>query len=149
MKISIANDHGGFELKKIVRDYLIELGYEVVDCGCESLDSCDYPDYAHQAAKLVEEGACERGIVICTSGVGVSICANKHKGVRCGLVYNSEVARLVRQHNDVNMIAIGAKYTTKAQAIEYVTLFLNTAFEGGRHERRVAKIEKLSLKERF
>ena len=149
MKISIANDHGGFELKKIIRDHLKELGYQVIDCGCESSDSCDYPDFAHQAAQLVENGTCERGIVICTTGEGVAICANKHPGVRCGLAYNSEVCQLMRQHNNVNMISIGAKYTNQAQALEYVTLFLKTPFEGGRHERRVNKIEKLKLKERF
>lgn len=143
MKISIANDHGGFVLKTIIRDHLKELGYQVIDCGCESEDSCDYPDFAHKAAELVENGTCERGIVICTTGVGVSIVANKHKGVRCGLVYNTDTAKLTRKHNNVNMIAIGGLYTTKALALEYVTLFLNTDFEGGRHKRRVDKIEQL------
>lgn len=141
MKISIASDHGGYLLKIEVIKYLKNKGYEVIDVGCDSLDSCDYPIFAHKAAELVENGSVNRGIVICTSGEGVSICANKHKNVRCGLIYNKEVARLTRQHNNVNMIAIGAKYTSCEDAIDYVDLFLNTEFEGGRHNRRVDMID--------
>lgn len=140
MKISIACDHGGYNLKLDVISHLKELGHDVIDCGCNSLDSCDYPDFAHEAAKLVENGSCERGIVICTSGEGVSICANKHNGVRCGLIYNHEVAKLTRLHNNVNMIAIGAKFTPVEDALKYVDAFLETEFEGGRHIRRVEKI---------
>lgn len=141
MKISIASDHGGYLLKIEVIKYLKNKGYEVIDVGCDSLDSCDYPIFAHKAAELVENGFVNRGIVICTSGEGVSICANKHKNVRCGLIYNKEVAKLTRQHNNVNMIAIGAKYTSCEDAFEYVDLFLNTEFEGGRHNRRVDMID--------
>jgi len=142
MKISIACDHGGYKLKLEIVKHLKELGHEVIDCGCDSLDSCDYPDFAHKAAELVENGTCERGIEVCTSGEGVSIVANKHKGVRCGLIYNEDVARLTRQHNNVNMVAFGANYVSVENALKYVDLFLETEFEGGRHLRRVEKIEK-------
>lgn len=142
MKISIGCDHGGLELKNSIVEHLKELGHDVLDVGTYTNDSCDYPDFAHKAAELVENGTCERGIVVCTSGEGVSIAANKHKGVRCGLVYNEEVAKLTRQHNNVNMVAYGAKFITKEQGLKWVDLFLNTEFEGGRHLNRVNKIEK-------
>ena len=142
MKISIGCDHGGLELKNSIVEHLKELGHDVLDVGTYTNDSCDYPDFAHKAAELVENGTCERGIVVCTSGEGVSIAANKHKGVRCGLVYNVEVARLTRQHNNVNMVAYGAKFITEEQGLKWVDIFLNTEFEGGRHINRVNKIEK-------
>ena len=142
MKISIACDHGGLDYKNEIVKHLKELGHDVIDCGCNSKDSCDYPDFAHEASELVSNGTCERGIVVCTSGEGVSICANKHKGVRCGLIYNEEVARLTRQHNNVNMVAYGAKFITIDECLKYVDLFLETEFEAGRHLRRVEKIEK-------
>ncbi len=142
MKISIGCDHGGLELKNSIVEHLKELGHDVLDVGTYTNDSCDYPDFAHKAAELVENGTCERGIVVCTSGEGVSIAANKHKGVRCGLVYNEEVARLTRQHNNVNMVAYGAKFITEEQGLKWVDIFLNTEFEGGRHINRVNKIEK-------
>jgi ribose 5-phosphate isomerase B len=141
MKISIASDHGGFVLKNIIIDYLTKNNHQVIDVGCYSLESCNYPEFAHKAAELVENHQVDRGIVICTSGEGVSICANKHKGVRCGLIYNKEVASLTRLHNNVNMIALGAKFTKVEDALEYVDLFLNTPFEGGRHLARVEKID--------
>ena len=141
MKISLACDHGGYLLKEEVKKHLESLGHEVVDCGCNSLDSCDYPDFAHKAAELVSTNQVERGIVVCTSGEGVCICANKHYNVRCGLLYNAEVAELTRRHNNVNMISIGAKYTTKEDALRYIDLFLETPFDGGRHEGRVNKIQ--------
>lgn len=142
MKISIGCDHGGLILKNAIVDHLKKLGHDVMDVGTYTNESCDYPDFAHKAAELVENGTCERGIVVCTSGEGVSIAANKHKGVRCGLVYNEEVARLTRQHNNVNMVAYGAKFITKEQGLKWVDIFLNTDFEGGRHINRVNKIEK-------
>ena len=141
MKISLACDHGGYLLKEDIKKHLLDLGHEVIDCGCNSLDSCDYPDFAHEAARLVSNGEVERGVVVCTSGEGVSIFANKHHGVRCGLLYNAEVAELTRRHNNVNMVAIGAKYTSKEDAIKYIDLFLETPFDGGRHEKRVNKIQ--------
>lgn len=142
MKISIGCDHGGLILKNAIVDHLKKLGHDVMDVGTYTNESCDYPDFAHKAAELVENGTCERGIVVCTSGEGVSIAANKHKGVRCGLVYNEEVARLTRQHNNVNMVAYGAKFITEEQGLKWVDIFLNTEFEGGRHINRVNKIEK-------
>lgn len=142
MKISIGCDHGGLILKNAIVDHLKKLGHDVMDVGTYTNESCDYPDFAHKAAELVENGTCERGIVVCTSGEGVSIAANKHKGVRCGLVYNEEVARLTRQHNNVNMVAYGAKFITEEQGLKWVDIFLNTDFEGGRHINRVNKIEK-------
>ena len=142
MKISIGCDHGGLILKNAIVDHLKKLGHDVMDVGTYTNESCDYPDFAHKAAELVENGTCDRGIVVCTSGEGVSIAANKHKGVRCGLVYNEEVARLTRQHNNVNMVAYGAKFITEEQGLKWVDIFLNTDFEGGRHINRVNKIEK-------
>ena len=142
MKISIGCDHGGLILKNAIVDHLKKLGHDVMDVGTYTNESCDYPDFAHKAAELVENGTCERGIVVCTSGEGVSIAANKHKGVRCGLVYNEEVARLTRQQNNVNMVAYGAKFITEEQGLKWVDIFLNTDFEGGRHINRVNKIEK-------
>lgn len=141
MKISLACDHGGYFLKEEIKNYLEKLGHQVVDCGCNSTESCDYPDFAHKAAELVSKGEVERGVVVCTSGEGVSICANKHHGVRCGLLYNEEVAELTRRHNNVNMVAIGAKYISKEDALKYIDIFLNTPFDGGRHEKRVNKIQ--------
>ncbi len=141
MKIAIGSDHGGFNLKEQVKEYLLSLGHEVIDEGTYSLDSCDYPTFAHKVAKDVETNMCERGIVICTTGEGIMIASNKHKGVRCGLIYNEDVARLTREHNDVNMISMGAKYTSINQAKTYIDLFLNTPFEGARHVKRVNKIE--------
>lgn len=141
MKISIACDHGGLDLKNMLRDYLGEQGHEVVDCGTYTGDSCDYPDFAHKAAQAVADGVCERGIVVCTTGIGVSITANKHKGVRCALCTNVDQAKFTRLHNDANMIAFGARYTTDYMAKQMLDTFLSTEFEGGRHQRRVDKIE--------
>lgn len=143
MKISIASDHGGFLLKEELIKYLVELEHEVIDCGTYSQDSCDYPDFAEKAAGLVSTGEVERGIVVCTTGEGVCICANKVKGVRCGLIYNEEVASLTREHNNVNMISIGARFTPVEVAKKYVDLFLSVEFAGGRHENRVAKMDKI------
>ena len=142
MKISIGSDHGGFLYKEEVIKMLKEEGYEVLDQGTYSLDSCDYPDFAYAAAKLVSEGTCERGIVICTSGEGVSITANKLKGVRCGLIYNEDTSHLIRQHNDCNMCAFGAKFFALEDVKRWVNNFLTTDFEGGRHQNRVNKIER-------
>ena len=142
MRISIGSDHGGYLYKQELIKYLETLGHEIIDCGTYSLDSCDYPDFAYQAALLVSNKEVERGIVICTSGEGVCITANKLKGVRCGLIYNEEVSKLIRQHNDCNMISIGAKFFDLDQIKKWTLNFLMTAFEGGRHEKRVQKIER-------
>ena len=139
-KIIIGSDHGGFNLKEQVVKFLKEK-YEVKDYGCFNLDSCDYPVYAKQVANDVSTKQCDFGILICTTGIGMSICANKFKDVRAALVTNIESAHLTRMHNNSNVICIGAKFTTYEQAIEYIEAFLNESFEGGRHQRRVDQIE--------
>ena len=141
MKISMACDHGGLQLKNDVKAYLIKLGHTVVDFGTDSLDSCDYPDFAKPAACAVASGECERGIVVCTTGIGVSMVANKVKGVRCALCLNPDMAKMTRLHNNANVIALGQKYVDLETAKQIVDNFLNTEFEGGRHAQRVDKIE--------
>lgn len=141
MKISIASDHGGLELKNKIVEYLAQQGNEVVDFGTYTKDSCDYPDFAHKAAQAVADGTCQRGVVVCTTGIGVSMVANKHKGVRCALCTNTDQAKFTRLHNDANMIAFGQKYTTFDMAKLMLDVFLTTPFEGGRHQKRVEKIE--------
>ena len=141
MKIAMACDHGGLELKNAVKQHLTDNGYEVQDFGTYTTDSCDYPDYAKLAALAVSEGKCDFGVVVCTTGIGVSIVANKVKGVRCALCQNVDMATMTRRHNDANVIAFGQKYTSKQDAIAMTDAFLSTSFEGGRHQRRVDKIE--------
>ena len=140
MKISIASDHGGFDLKENLRAWLTEQGHEVEDFGCYSKDSCDYADFAEPAARAVAEGKCERGIVICTTGIGISMTANKVKGIRCALCSEPVSASLTRHHNDANMLAMGAGMVGPMMAREIVTAFLTNDFDGGRHQRRVDKI---------
>jgi len=140
MKISIACDHGGFELKENLKKWLMENNYEVIDYGTNSLDSCDYPDFGRLAAEAVANKTVDRGIVICTTGIGMSIVANKVDGVRCALVSNTDAASLTRRHNDTNVLALGAKYTSLELAKEITNIWLTTEFEGGRHQRRVDKI---------
>ena len=139
--IAIASDHGGFDLKEAVRKHLEEKGITCRDFGTDSRASCDYPDFAGAAAKAVADGKCEKGIVICTTGIGVSIVANKVNGIRCGLCTNVTQARLTREHNDANMLALGAGITGQTAAMDIVDTFLSTEFSHGeRHERRVRKI---------
>ena len=140
MNISIGCDHGGFALKENIRAYLEEQGHTVTDVGCKSLESCDYPDFGAAAARLVASGACERGIVICTTGIGISISANKVKGIRCALCGDPWSAEMTRRHNDANVLAIGAGVTGPLLARQIVTAFLTHEFEGGRHQRRVDKV---------
>ena len=147
MKIAVACDHGGLNLKNAVIAYVQKLGHEVTDFGTYTKDSCDYPDFAVQAAEAVANGACERGILVCSSGIGVSIVANKVPGVRCAHCHDTYCAKYTRLHNDANMIAMGEKVVGEGLMQEIVNLFLNTPFEGGeRHERRVAKIKALEEK---
>lgn len=141
MRISIGSDHAGFGLKQVVVEHLREQGHLVTDAGTMKSESTDYPDYAHVVAEGVEKGTTEFGIVICGSGNGVNITANKHHGVRSALAWNEEVARLSREHNDANVLALPARYVDDALAIRMVDVFLDTHFEGGRHQRRVEKIE--------
>ena len=140
MKISIASDHGGFDLKEDLRAWLTGQGHEVVDFGCHGKESCDYPDFAGPAARAAASGECERGIVICTTGIGVSMTANKVKGVRCAPCGDPWSAEMTRRHNDANVLAIGAGVTGPLLARQIVTAFLTHEFEGGRHQRRVDKV---------
>lgn len=141
MKIALGSDHGGYALKCDIKTLLEKLGHEVEDFGCYSAESCDYPDFGEAAARAVASGRCERGIVICTTGIGISIAANKVKGIRCAHCADSLEAEMTRRHNDANMMAIGAGFTGKNLAERMVEVFLTTEFEGGRHARRVAKID--------
>ena len=140
MKLSIGSDHGGYALKQELIAYLRDQGHEVEDFGCHDTASCDYPDFGEAAAAAVASGECERGIVICTTGIGISISANKVKGVRCALCSEPYGAEMTRRHNDANMLALGAGFTAPMMAKRIVDVFLSTAFEGGRHQRRVDKI---------
>lgn len=135
--LAIACDHGGYALKEALKTHLDSLGLSYRDFGTNSTDSCDYPDYAAPAARAVASGECDRGIVICTTGIGVSIVANKIPGVRCALCADPLSARMTRLHNDTNMLAMGAGIVGQNLAFEIVDTWLNTAFEGGRHQRRV------------
>lgn len=137
MKISIGCDHGAYSLKEHLKAYLTAQGHEIVDCGTNSTDSCDYPVFGRAAAEKVASGECERGIVLCTTGIGISITANKVKGIRCALCRDLLSAQLTRQHNDANMLALAGGFTGPLEAERIVDAFLNTGFEGGRHQRRV------------
>ena len=137
MKISLGCDHGAFALKEHLKDWLTGLGHEVIDCGTYSTDSCDYPNFGKAAAEKVACGECERGIVLCTTGIGISISANKVNGIRCALCRDMLSARLTRQHNDANMLALAGGFTGNFEAERIVDTFLTTEFEGGRHQRRV------------
>lgn len=140
MKISMGSDHGAFAMKEHLKQYLTEQGHQVVDCGTYSTDSCDYADFAKAAAQLVASGDCDRGIVMCTTGIGISIAANKVRGIRCALCSEPYSAEMTRRHNDANMLAMGGALIGPNMADRIVDVFLNTEFEGGRHARRVGKI---------
>lgn len=143
MKIAIGSDHGGYELKEGLKQYLANKGFDMVDVGTYSTQSCDYPEFGAKCAKLVADGECRYGIVVCTTGEGIVMAANKVKGVRAGLAYNVEVARLMREHNDANVIGFGAKFTTLEEACERTDTFLATEFAGGRHAIRVEMLNNL------
>lgn len=144
MKISIGCDHGALALKNKVVTHLEKLGYEVKDFGTDTADSCDYPDFAAAAARAVAAGECERGIVLCTTGIGVSITANKVKGVRCALLSDPWSAKMTRLHNDTNMMALGAGVVGENLALEVVDTWLGTEFSGEeRHQRRIDKVMSL------
>jgi ribose 5-phosphate isomerase B len=147
MKIAIGADHAGYQLKQGLRAALEAQGHEVVDYGTHSSEPADYPDYGRAVAGAVSRGEAERGVVICSTGVGISIAANKVRGVRAALAYNTDEVVLTREHNDANVLAMGARYTSLKQAQEWVDIFLKTEFLGGRHKRRVDKIEQGSTKE--
>ena len=143
MKIAIGSDHGGYDLKEQLKYYLTKNGYEVIDVGTYSKDSCNYPEFAIKCARQVSEGVCRFGVIICTTGEGVTMAANKIKGVRAGLAYNKDVARLMREHNDANVMTLGAKFTTFKEASERLDAFLNAKFLEGRHAVRVQMINNL------
>ena len=139
--IALACDHGAFDLKHAIMKHLDEKGLAYKDFGCYDKTSCDYPDFAGPAAKAVASGECDRGIVVCTTGIGVSITANKVKGIRCALLSDVMSARLTREHNDTNMMAIGAGVTGEMLALEIVDMWLNTEFSHAeRHQRRIDKV---------
>ncbi len=140
MIIPIGADHAGFQTKQVLIEYLMSLGHEVKDYGCFSEASIDYPDYAHPVAQHIESNPGTLGILLCGSGNGISMTANKHQDIRCALCWTTEIAELARLHNDANIIALPARFITEDQAKEMVACFLSTAFEGGRHATRVAKI---------
>lgn len=146
MKIAIAADHGGLNLKNEIKNYLNTNGYEICDFGTDSAESCDYPDFALPAAEAVASGKCDRGIIICSTGIGVSIVANKVPGVRCAHCHDSYCAEFTRRHNDANVLAMGEKVIGVGYALEIVEIFLKTEFEGGRHQRRVDKITAIEKK---
>lgn len=141
--IPIASDHAGFELKNKVIEHLKALNFDVRDFGTFSSDSVDYPDFAHLVGSSINKGDYKRGIVICGSGNGVQMTVNKYPNVRCALCWNEEIASLARQHNDANVISLPARFINEDTALKIVDIFLNTPFEGGRHQRRVEKISQL------
>lgn len=140
MKISIACDHGAYELKERLKARLLEQGHQVADCGTNSTESCDYPDFGCAAARLVADGTCDKGVVLCTTGIGMSMAANKVKGVRCALCHDPLSAEMTRRHNDANVLAMGAGIVGGNLAERILDVFLSTGFEGGRHQRRIDKV---------
>ena len=138
--IPIGADHAGFNLKGKIIEFLESKGYQVKDFGCFSEESIDYPDFAHPVAEMIEQNTGMLGILICGSGNGINMTANKHKGIRSALCWNKEIAELARQHNDANIVSLPARFISEKEALEIVDTFLGTAFEGGRHQRRIDKI---------
>ena len=140
MKIAIGCDHAGFLYKEAIKVYLTKKGYEVLDCGTNSEESVDYPAFAHLVSNSVVDEKAKLGILICGTGNGVCISANKHMGIRAGLCWDPEIAKLIRQHNDANIMCLSARFSSEMTSIACVDAFINTEFEGGRHQRRVDKI---------
>ncbi|MBM3399421.1 MAG: ribose 5-phosphate isomerase B [Bacteroidetes bacterium] len=141
MNLAIGSDHAGFKLKNELLVHLLEKGLELQDFGPDTADSVDYPDYAHKVAESVSTGENNLGILICGSGNGVCITANKHKGIRAALAWEEEIAALARQHNNANVLCVPARFVSKTKAYKIVDAWLDTKFEGGRHQNRVSKIE--------
>ncbi|MCQ2141162.1 MAG: RpiB/LacA/LacB family sugar-phosphate isomerase [Bacteroidales bacterium] len=140
MKIGICSDHAGVEYKAKLISYLLGKGYEVVNFGTDSEDSCDYADFAHPLANAVEKGEVDKGIAICGTGNGMAITLNHHQGIRAGLAWGTEIGRLVKAHNDANVLVMPARFISYRMVVNITRTWLNTEFEGGRHERRIAKI---------
>lgn len=140
MKIAFASDHAGYELKQHLIEMMRSRGYETVDFGTNSTESCDYPDYAHPCAVAVEKGDCAFGIAMCGTGNGISMTLNKHQGIRAALCWKPEIAALAKQHNNANILVLPARFVTQQEADSIVDAFLDASFEGGRHQRRIDKI---------
>ncbi len=140
MRIAIGSDHAGFVLKEVVKRHLTSLGHEVLDCGTNSDERCDYPDFAREVAKEVDAGTVERGVLVCGSGIGMAIAANRFPGVRAAVLGDEYDAMMGRGHNDVNVACLGARKTAPVMASRLIDLFLTTPFEGGRHQDRVVKL---------
>ena len=138
--IGIATDHGGFFLKRAIAEEIEAAGYQVLDLGTDSEKSVDYPDYAEKLVRAISDGSVKKGVLVCGTGIGISIAANRHMGIRAALCYDEETAVLARQHNDANVLCLGGRKISESQARQLVALFLDTEFEGGRHERRVEKL---------
>ena len=143
MKIAIAADHAGFALKEKLRQQLANDGHEVIDFGTASADSCDYPDLAQPVAREVAQGRSDRGILVCSTGIGMAMAANKVAGIRAAPAQSEDEVRLTREHNDANVLTLGARYLDEARARDLIHIFLETEFAGGRHARRLAKISQL------
>ena len=141
MKIAIGNDHAGVEVKRKIENYLSQKGYTVVNKGYDGKESVDYPDYIHPVSLEVKEKKAQIGIIICGSGNGAAMTANKHKGVRAAICWSEEIAELARQHNDANIISIPSRFLSEEETISIVEAFIKTDFEGGRHKRRIDKID--------
>ena len=141
MKIAIGNDHAGVDVKRKIENYLTEKGYTVINKGYDGKESVDYPDYIHPVSKEVKEKKAQIGIIICGSGNGAAMTANKHKGVRAAVCWSEEIAELARQHNDANIISIPSRFLSEKEIINIVEVFIKTDFEGGRHKRRIDKID--------
>lgn len=141
MKIGICSDHAGFEYKTRLISYLLGKGYEVVNFGTDSTDSCDYPDYAHSLAEAVEKGECNLGIALCGTGNGMSMALNHHRGIRAGLAWNTAVGKLVKEHNNANILVMPARFISYNMATAIVRAWIGTEFAGGRHQRRIDKIQ--------
>lgn len=141
LKIAIASDHAGYELKEKIKEKLSAQGFLILDCGTNSNESCDYPDYGHALANKIQSHEADRGIIMCGTGNGIGMTVNRHKGVRAALCWNESIAKLAREHNDANVLDIPAKFVSEELAFKMIDIFLNTAFEGGRHLNRIKKIE--------
>jgi ribose 5-phosphate isomerase B len=140
MKIAIGSDHAGYKLKQTIITHLTNKGYNLEDFGTYSEESCDYPDYAHAVANSVENKQTDLGILMCGSGNGITIAANKHQGIRAALSWDVEIAQLARLHNDANIVSLPARFISEDKALQIVDIFLTTEFEGGRHQKRIDKI---------
>jgi ribose 5-phosphate isomerase B len=143
-KVAIASDHGGYELKELLKDYILKYGVDVVDLGTDSCASVDYPDFGARAGIAVADGEVDGAIVICGSGIGISIAANKIPGVRAALCWDTFTAEMSRKHNDSNVLALGARVTTFDRVVGMVDLWLTTPFDGGRHQTRISKLDELA-----